>query len=94
MESLANAIRSSVDPIKAIVYVQRKAKAVQLWQMLSGNGKAVGIHHSSLREDTRRRVEDDFKSGHLSVIIATVGFGLVSCTIPRQHQHGQHCVPT
>ena len=62
---------------KTIVYVQRKVKAVKLWQCLSSRGLQVGLHHSSLRADTRRQVEMQFKTGKILVVIATIGFGMV-----------------
>ena len=40
-------------------------------------GHKVGVHHSSLEDDTRRLVEDQYKQGILSIVIATIGFGMV-----------------
>ena len=41
------------------------------------SSERVGVHHSSLKEGTRQLVEEQFKQGTLSIVIATVGFGMV-----------------
>ncbi|XP_062521275.1 ATP-dependent DNA helicase Q1-like [Corticium candelabrum] len=69
---------------KTIVYVQRKVKAVKLWQCLSSRGLQVGLHHSSLRADTSRQVEMQFKTGKILVVIATIGFSM-GIDIPDVH---------
>ena len=82
LQSLLSSISSglqSTSPPKTIIFVQRKAKAVELYQFLSAVDKhhQVGVHHSRLREETGRQVENEFKEGRLSVVIATIGFGIV-----------------
>ena len=78
IQSLMNNQQSESGP-KTIVFVQRKSRAIELWKMLSSadRGHKVGVHHSSLKDDTRRLVEDQFKQGILSIVIATIGFGMV-----------------
>ena len=62
---------------KTILFVRTKEKATCLWDMLKVHG-GVGIHHSSLEVGTRRTTADDFRSGKITVIICTIGFGMVS----------------
>ena len=40
------------------------------------SSERVGVHHSSLKEGTRRLVKEQLKQGTLSIVIATVGFGM------------------
>ena len=63
---------------KTIVYVQKKAMAIKLWLLLHSRHHLVAVHHSSLTEETKRRVERDFRRNSLNIVIATIGFGLVS----------------
>ena len=62
---------------KTILFERTKDTATCLWDMLKVHG-GVGIHHSSLEAGTRRKTADDFRSGKLTVIICTIGFGMVS----------------
>ena len=63
---------------KTIVYVQKKAMAIKLWLLLHFRHHLVAVHHSSLTEETKRRVERDFRRNLLNIVLATIGFGLVS----------------
>ena len=75
-----NGLQSEFGPPKCIIYVQQKARAVELWGMLSSvdSNQQVGLHHSSLRNETRQKVKTEFRQGKLSIVIATIGFGMVN----------------
>ena len=62
--------------MKTIIYVGTKALATTLWEILCWSGK-VAIHHSSLTYGTKRQTEEDFRAGKVTVVIATIGFGMV-----------------
>ena len=62
---------------KRIIFVNTKDTATTIWQLLSRLGR-VGIHHSCLTKSTRQRTEADFRDDTIVVVVATIGFGIVS----------------
>lgn len=44
--------------------------------MKSAPAGAVGVYHAGMREDDRTRVQDQFKSGELRLVVATSAFGM------------------
>ncbi|MEO6057893.1 MAG: ATP-dependent DNA helicase RecQ, partial [Gemmatimonadales bacterium] len=59
-----------------IVYAATR-KAVELWaDFLTSRRLRTGRYHAGLSDDERTRVQDDFLSGRLDVIVATNAFGM------------------
>ena len=78
-------LQSESGPPKRIIYVQQKARAVELWGMLSSvdSNQQVGLHHSSLRNETRQKVETEFRQGKT-----------INCHSNNWLRNGKHVKPT
>ncbi len=72
--------QESNDFKKTVIFVRTKESATAIWQMLSKTGLAE-IHHSSLTTERRRQSESQLKNSQVSVVVATIGFGMVSYNI-------------
>ena len=59
---------------KTIIFVNTKDTATAIWQLLSRLVQ-VGIHNN---KNTRWRTEADFRDDTIAVVVATIGFGMVS----------------
>ncbi|XP_062501385.1 recQ-like DNA helicase blm-1 [Corticium candelabrum] len=67
--------QESNDFKKTVIFVRTKESATAIWQMLSKTGLAE-IHHSSLTTERRRQSESQLKNSQVSVVVATIGFGM------------------
>ena len=72
--------QESNDFKKTVIFVRTKESATAIWQMLSKTGLAE-IHHSSLTTERRRQSESQLKNSQVSVVVAIIGFGMVSYNI-------------
>ncbi len=64
-------------PGAGIVYAATRKRCGELVEMLSAAQKrTVGLYHAGLMPDERRRMQDEFMSGRISMIVATNAFGM------------------
>jgi len=64
-------------PGSGIIYAATRKKCEELMELLSSEyAGTVGVYHAGLLPDDRRRVQEEFMSGDLSVIVATNAFGM------------------
>ncbi|HKX45727.1 MAG TPA: RQC domain-containing protein, partial [Planctomycetota bacterium] len=59
-----------------IVYVIRRRDTESLAGALARHGLRCAAYHAGLDAETRRRVQDDFLSERLDVVVATIAFGM------------------
>jgi len=62
------------EPGSGIVYAGTRARCEDLAALLRQHGVVAGHYHAGIPD--RARVQDDFMSGRLRVVVATVAFGL------------------
>jgi ATP-dependent DNA helicase RecQ len=62
--------------LPAIVYVTLQKTAERVAAFLTDNGLRAEAYHAGLDDETRARVQDDFMSGRVDVIVATIAFGM------------------
>jgi ATP-dependent DNA helicase RecQ len=60
----------------AIVYVTLQQQADDLAQYLVSQGLKARSYHAGLSEDVRHRVQQDFMSDQIQVVVATIAFGM------------------
>jgi ATP-dependent DNA helicase RecQ len=65
-------------PGAGIVYCATRKKCEELVESLQSaqRGRKVGLYHAGLEPDIRRRVQDDFMSDRVPIIVATNAFGM------------------
>lgn len=60
-----------------IIYVSTRKNCEHLVELLSGRLKrSIAFYHGGLQPDERRKVQEDFMSGEIPVIVATNAFGM------------------
>ena len=59
-----------------IVYVWRRDEAVSLSTFLKGSGISAGCYHAGMASDQRMNAQEAFFRGNISVMVATVAFGM------------------
>ena len=63
-------------PAPTIVYVNRTGTAEKVSDYLKKRSLPVAFYHGKMEVEDKKRVLEDFKSGDLSVIVATSAFGM------------------
>jgi ATP-dependent DNA helicase RecQ len=65
-------------PGAGIVYCSTRKRCEELVETLRTRtkGRKIGLYHAGLAQDDRRRVQDDFMSGRVPIIVATNAFGM------------------
>jgi ATP-dependent DNA helicase RecQ len=68
----------SETPGAGIIYASTRKRCEELVETLRvrTKGRKIGLYHAGLEQDERRRVQDDFMSGHVPIIVATNAFGM------------------
>ena len=61
---------------RAIVYCATVRTTEELAAELRGTGHRAAAYHAQLEEGARRRVQDEFASGSIRVVTATIAFGM------------------
>ncbi|ACG72120.1 ATP-dependent DNA helicase, RecQ family [Anaeromyxobacter sp. K] len=59
-----------------IVYALSRRSVEETAELLRDHGVRAGAYHAGLEPDVRARVQDEFQSGALEVVVATVAFGM------------------
>ncbi|NKF50636.1 RecQ family ATP-dependent DNA helicase [Shewanella sp. WXL01] len=59
-----------------IVYVTLQQSAEDLASFLTSNGIAAQAYHAGLDTSQREQIQDDFMSGAVNIIVATIAFGM------------------
>jgi ATP-dependent DNA helicase RecQ len=59
-----------------IVYALSRRSVEETAELLRGNGIRAEAYHAGLSPEVRARVQDDFQSGAVEVVAATVAFGM------------------
>jgi hypothetical protein len=62
--------------VNTIIYAWRRADAESLSQFLSAQGFAAGCYHAGLSSSQRSKMQQQFESGQLKIIVATIAFGM------------------
>ena len=74
--ALRDLLRGELASARGIVYAATIGHAQTLQAELAGDaGIAASVYHGQLPVSERRRIEAEFDSGELNVVIATAGFG-------------------
>lgn len=73
-EVLVDALLSSTGT--TVVYAPTRKAVDRITSVLTRAGFGAAAYHAGLASDRRRRVQDDFMSGKLPVIVATNAFGM------------------
>jgi ATP-dependent DNA helicase RecQ len=76
VEQLWTFIQSRHRNHAGIVYCQTRKQVEQTAVFLRARGLSVASYHAGLTPEQRRRTEDDFLSGDVAVIVATIAFGM------------------
>ncbi|CAE6909244.1 RECQL4 [Symbiodinium natans] len=78
VRELINILRNEVGPSESVVvYVWRRATADQLAKQLRPYVRGgVNAYHGSMLADVRSTVQENFMSGKVKVVVATVAFGM------------------
>jgi ATP-dependent DNA helicase RecQ len=64
-------------PGAGLVYSATRKGCEELAPVLAKtSGRKVGLYHAGLEPEARRRVQDEFMSGHTPIIVATNAFGM------------------
>ncbi|MEX2173890.1 MAG: RecQ family ATP-dependent DNA helicase [Pirellulaceae bacterium] len=65
-------------PGAGIIYASTRKRCEELVETLRSKlkGRKAGLYHAGLEQDERRRVQDEFMSGRLPIIVATNAFGM------------------
>jgi ATP-dependent DNA helicase RecQ len=65
-------------PGAGIIYASTRKRCEELVETLRQRtkGRKIGLYHAGLEQDDRRRVQDDFMSGRVQIIVATNAFGM------------------
>lgn len=66
--------RHSVD--SGIIYCLSRTTAEKVAEKLKAKGISVGIYHAGLTNENRSKIQNDFITDHVKVIVATVAFGM------------------
>lgn len=59
-----------------IVYVTLQDTAEQVAEALKKNGYHAAFYHAGMEDEHRGAVQDDFMSGRLTIVVATIAFGM------------------
>jgi ATP-dependent DNA helicase RecQ len=71
---LTNTVRAQQSP--GIVYVTLQQSAEQVAKVLSEQGLQAVAYHAGLDDTLRGQIQDDFMSGKINVVVATIAFGM------------------
>ena len=63
-------------PCAGIVYVTLQKSAEQVADFLVQNGVSAAAYHAGFTSEKRERIQSEFMSGKLQVIVATIAFGM------------------
>jgi ATP-dependent DNA helicase RecQ len=68
----------SETPGAGIIYASTRKRCEELVETLRTRtkGRKIGLYHAGLEQDERRRIQDDFMSGRVPIIVATNAFGM------------------
>ncbi|WP_372762591.1 ATP-dependent DNA helicase RecQ, partial [Pseudoalteromonas sp.] len=72
--ALTNIVRAQQGP--GIVYVTLQQSAEQVAKVLSEQGLQAVAYHAGLDDTLRGQIQDDFMSGKINVVVATIAFGM------------------
>jgi ATP-dependent DNA helicase RecQ len=61
---------------RALVYTGTVAASEEVAELLRGRRLKAAAYHGRMADEDRRRVQDDFASGELRVVVATSAFGM------------------
>lgn len=75
MQKLVSLLQSS-SSVPAIVYAGTRKDTEELSAMLSQQGISCKSYHAGMPTDVRGKVQDEFLSGDVSVLVATIAFGM------------------
>ncbi|MBK1791448.1 RecQ family ATP-dependent DNA helicase [Persicirhabdus sediminis] len=67
---------NSANALPAIVYAHRRSDTETIAAMLASHGFDARAYHAGMSPDSRARVQDGFASGKISIICATIAFGM------------------
>lgn len=59
-----------------IIYASSRRDCEELVRLLRGKGVRADFYHAGLEVEARARIQEDFMTGRLRVIVATVAFGM------------------
>lgn len=84
LEALATPISSNNDKLNplshsddpAIVYVTLQYSAEEVAQWLRANNISAQAYHAGLDSERREQIQQDFMSGKLNTVVATIAFGM------------------
>ncbi|MBV8464343.1 MAG: ATP-dependent DNA helicase RecQ, partial [Burkholderiales bacterium] len=76
LEILRSRIARQAHGAATIVYVTLQETAEQVAEALQAAGHAAAHYHAGMDDEARTRVQDDFMAGHLSIVVATIAFGM------------------
>ena len=60
----------------AVVYVTRQETAEEVATFLAKNSLPARAYHAGLRNDLRREIQEGFMGGEISIVVATIAFGM------------------
>lgn len=75
-QQLGDLLRERLQLGSALVYCNSRRQTEEVSRLLAAQGFSAGAYHAGLDAVDRSKVQDQFVSGHLSVVIATSAFGM------------------
>lgn len=74
--ALLRFLREEETPLPAIVYCRSRKETEQVALFLADAGFSTAHYHAGLPADVRERLQDDFLAGRISLLVATIAFGM------------------
>lgn len=72
LEALLNFLNETGEALgQALVFVHSRRRAQQVAEALTGSGYSAAHHHAGLTQETRRRVEQQFRLGDTRILVCT-----------------------
>jgi len=76
MIDILDKIKNIYNDMSGIIYCHSRKKCEKFHHFLLESGIKTNYYHAGMSKKTRKKIQDDWKSGKIPIVIATIAFGM------------------